>query len=128
MDLYEINLQVFPSNMSFSLPLSLLVCLVSSPHAPFVFIGCAANDAATPQSGWCDFYRRMGNMGHKTRHHFPQTEEEEEGGKKKDLCWKSVSNVCGTAKMRTHGHTQSCDFRLGRETSKHRLVVSDVTS
>lgn len=105
MDLYEINLQVFPSNMSFSLPLSLLVCLVSSPHAPFVFIGCAANDAATPQSGWCDFYRRMGNMGHKTRHHFPQTEEEEEGGKRLllEVC---IERVWDSKDVHTRTHTE----------------------
>lgn len=77
MYMYKVDLQVFPSKklfFSLSLPPPLcLPCFFSTRS--IVFIGFAANDAATLENGWCDFYRRTGNMGHKTRLHFPQPEK-----------------------------------------------------
>lgn len=67
MYMYKVDLQVFPSKRP--LPLC-LPCFFSTRS--IVFIGCAHDDAATLENGWCDFYRRTGNMGHKTRLHFPQ--------------------------------------------------------
>lgn len=41
-----------------------------------VFIGCTVDDAAALEKDWCDFYRRIVNMGHKTRLlYFPQPKE-----------------------------------------------------
>lgn len=62
--MYKLDLQVFPC-LHLCLP-----CFFSTHSC--VFIGRAANDAALLESGWCDFYRRTGNMGHKTHLHFPQ--------------------------------------------------------
>lgn len=50
-----------------------LLCFFSTRSV--VFIGGAADDAATLENCWCDFYRRTGNMGHKTRLHFPQADK-----------------------------------------------------
>lgn len=70
--MYKVDLQVFPSKRSFFFFLC-LPCFFSTRS--IVFIGSAADDAATLENGWCDFYRRTGNMGHKTRLHFPQPEK-----------------------------------------------------
>lgn len=114
MYMYKVDLQVFPSKklfFSLSLPPPLcLPCFFSTRS--IVFIGFAANDAATLENGWCDFYRRTGNMGHKTRLHFPQPEKKTRPPtrqtplspspvKAQDLRGKSVSyrGDCGRAKM-----------------------------
>lgn len=59
-----------PRQLFFSLSLP---CFYSTHSV--VFVGSAANDAATLENGWWDFYRRTGNMGHKTCLHFPQPEK-----------------------------------------------------
>lgn len=59
-----------PRQLFFSLSLP---CFCSTRSV--VFVGSAADDAATLESGWWDFYRRTGNMGHKTCLHFPQPEK-----------------------------------------------------
>lgn len=70
MYMYEVDLHVFPSNSLFLFFLS-LACFFSTRF--IVFIGCVFGDAATLENGWCDFYRRTGNIGHKTcLLYFPQ--------------------------------------------------------
>lgn len=72
----QVQLQVFPPRSMF-FSLSPRVCFVSSPSTrSVVFTGEAADDAAaTLEKCWCDFYRRTGNIGRKTRLHFPQPEK-----------------------------------------------------
>lgn len=70
----QVQLQVFLSKTRFFFLFRPgLLCFFSTRSV--VFIGGAADDAATLENCWCDFYRRTGNMGHKTRLHFPQADK-----------------------------------------------------